>query len=250
MHIHRKILFGAAALALPVSALATIGLATNAYAGSKPPPAPPLTATCTVAAGTVTFASPGLSAAGSENTSKTSTTGITGGNITCTGTNGGTGSGSIGGGTLSISTKSTKCKGADNPAGTACSAKGDYAYGSWSAFAGSGVSSITKSLKKLPILIGSTTLTTKLVSVSEDVTTPCYNASKGGDEVGFTINYTVKGPKTDKGQTATVTACLGGTTGPGENTAEKENFYNALKQQVGTTATATIDSSDSTVVIN
>ena len=250
MHIHRKILFGAAALALPVSALTTIAFGADAYAG-KPPPPPPITATCTVAAGTVAFGAPGLSSAGSQDTSKTSTTNVTGGNINCTGTNGGTGSGSIGaGGSLSIATKSTKCKGPNDPAGTGCQTKGDYGYSSWGAFASNGVSSLEKSLKKLPITIGSTTLSTKLTGASEIVGAPCNNASRGGTEVGFGITYTVKGPKADKGQTVQVNACLGATTGPGENAAEMLNFFQAVSQQIGTTATATIDTTDSSVTIS
>jgi hypothetical protein len=250
VHIHRKILFGAAALALPASALATIAFGSDAYAG-KPPPPPPLTATCTVAAAVVTFASPGLSTPGAESTTaKTTTTNVSGGNISCTGTNGGTGSGSIGtGGALSISTKSVKCTGAGAPStNPACTAKGEYGYGSWGNFASNGVASLEKSLKKLPITIGATTLSTKLTSASETVGGQCTNGAHGGTEAGFTINYTVKGPKADKGQTAVVVACLGSVTGSGET--NPNSFFQDASSGAGTVFTATVDTHVSSVTVS
>ena len=65
--------------------------------------------------------------------------------------------------------------------------------------------------------------------------------------MGFQIVGTVKAPKQDKGQTSTLTACLGAITGSGLKPGD--DFFNAAVDQQGTVATAAIDPSVSTVQV-
>jgi hypothetical protein len=232
-HMRRKILMGVLALALPIGTV--VGLSSAATAKTGPPdPA----RNCTVS-GTVVFQAPGLSKAGDISaTQKTSTT-------TATSSFGGGCTGSTG--TLNINSKNTKCKGPDNPSGTSCEAKHTYSYDTESSFASTGTSSILKSLKKLSFTLDGITYQTKSASAASIVCSDAI-APPGGvtTEVGFKITGSVKGPKNDKGETTTLTACLGTDTGPGTS----GSFFEDLGSGIGTIVTAAIDGNTSSATIS
>ena len=219
MNRRRRILMGTLALVLPLGVVAaTQGVA---QAGSKLPPDP--ARNCTLA-GTVHFAAPGLSKAGSISTSKTST-------VTTSGTNFGGGcTGSVPPQTITM--KSTKCKGPNNPTGTTCQVKHTYWYDGESNFSSpSTLTTITKALKKVTFTIDNVLYQTKTTSATD-------LACSNGD-VGFKISGTVKKPKNDKNQSSVVDVCLGADSGPGTT----GSFFPDLITGTGTIATATIDNS-------
>jgi hypothetical protein len=235
LNVHRKVLLGAAALVLP---FATVGVLIEsggtAFAASGPNGP---TVSCTIAT-TVSFPAPGLSKVGAENTSKTDTTSTSDVSYTC---------GHAGNGTQSpfnIVSKATKCKGDDDPSGTACTAKGEYSYDSESGFESDGQADILKSLKKMSVTIGSTTYDIKNSAASSIVeSSPC-----ASNELGFKITGEIKSPKEPlnyKGGTSTFVACLLNDTGPGTT----GNFAHDLLTNTGTIATVSLDSSDSTVTL-
>jgi hypothetical protein len=230
----RKMLVIAAAISMPIAAVTAIGM-TSGVAGAKTvvPPDPDIT--CTVSA-TVNFASPGLSQAGSITTAKTSdstTTPTIFGGSGCSG----------GGGANTIASKNTKCaKKPPQPTSNPACAPGYYGYDSWGDFTSGGTSSIQKALKNLDFTINGIAYETKTTGSAEIVNGVC------GDEVGFQITGTVKGPKQDKGQTSTLTACLGSISGTGLGT--ETTFEDAVIGQQGTVASAQIDPAYSTVAIS
>jgi hypothetical protein len=229
--MRRKIVMGILALALPVGSLFALQTAASAKTPVPPDPA----RNCTVS-GTVTFAAPGLSKQGTVTTNKTSTA---------------TAASHFGGGctgptlTVNISTKNTKCKGANDPAGTACMAKHTDVYDTESSFATAGVVSIAKSLKKLSFTLDGVTYGTKTTgAVAVSCTSP---VPIGGftTETGFKISGVVKTPKNDKGQVTTLKACLGADT----DASGTGNFTIDLGSGVGTIPSASIDGNTSTVTI-
>ncbi|MGH9028617.1 MAG: hypothetical protein ACRDV4_03260, partial [Acidimicrobiales bacterium] len=162
-------LFGAAALILPVATLGVvIGTGGTAFAKKPPPPNGP-TVTCPLGA-VVTFAAPGLSVNGSENTSKTDLTTTGSETVTCSVAGNPSQSGTFP--AENIVSKATKCKGAGNP-DPSCTVKGDYAYDSFAAFATTGTATLQKALKKLSITIGSNTFSLKTTGGSEVIGSPC-----------------------------------------------------------------------------
>jgi hypothetical protein len=224
----RKLLLVAAAIAMPMGAVAVTGIATAGVAGAA--------TTCTVSA-TVTFAAPGISKPGSVTAAKSSTT------TTSATTFGGGCTG--GSGPNNITSKNTKCDKhtAGQPASNPACTPGNYGYGSWSNFTTGGTTSIQKSLKKFTFTLNGTTFKTKTTSASiilPGASNPC-----GTNEVGFQIVGTVTSPKADKGQASTLNACLGAITGTGLNPGD--NFLAAAVDQIGTVATAQIDPAFSTV---
>ncbi|MGH9078687.1 MAG: hypothetical protein ACRDYE_01175 [Acidimicrobiales bacterium] len=155
------------------------------------------------------------------------------------------GAGCTGGGAgNTITSKSTKCD--KHTAGlpttnTACT-PGNRGYDSWANFTSGGTASLQKALKKLNFTINGIAYQTKTTAASEVIEGAC------GSEVGFQLTGTVKAPKPDKGQTATLLACLGSITGTGLNPGD--TFFDAAIDQIGTVATAQIDPSVSTVSIS
>ncbi len=228
----RKMLLVAAAIAMPVGVVAITG--GTAGAGSPTPPDPAVT--CTVSA-TVTFAPPGISKPGSITTSKTTTS------STSTTTFGGTGcTGSAPANT--ITSKATKCskKTPGMPSSNPACTPGNYGYDSWANFTGGGTASLQKSLKKLSFTVNSIAYSTKTTGAS----TILPGGLCGGSEAGFQLVGTVKGPKQDKGQTATLNACFGAITGTGLTSS---TFVGAAIDQNGTVATTAIDPAQSTLHI-
>jgi hypothetical protein len=232
-HMRRKILMGVLALALPVGSL--FALETSAVAKTVVPPNGPVN--CTVA-GTVTFAAPGLSKEGTVTTAKTSSTNAT---------THFTGCGSSAALSVSIVSKNTKCKGANDPSGTACEAKHTDVYDTESGFASTGTASIAKSLKKLSFTVDGVTYGTKTTSATAASCTDSVSPPGGvPTETGFKVSGEVKTPKNDKGQITTLIACLGTDTGPGTS----GSFLEDLGSGIGTIATAAIDGNTSTLSIS
>jgi hypothetical protein len=226
----RKMLVVAAAIAMPLSVIAATG-GTAGAKGVKPPPNPPVT--CTISA-TVNFAPPGISNAGSADSSKTSTT------TTSSQTYGGSGcSGSAAG--VNIVSKSTKCakKGPQPSSNSACE-PGEYGYDSWANFASGGTASIQKALKSLSFTVNTIAYSSKITTSSEVVDGAC------GSEVGFQLGGTVSAPKVDKGQAVSLLACLGTVTGTG---LSGSTFASNIGGP-GTVATAQIDPSVSVLKID
>jgi hypothetical protein len=231
----RKILVFAAAIAMPVSVIAVTGAVAGA-AKVVTPPDPAIT--CTVAS-TVSFAAPGLSQAGSITTAKTTVS-------TTTPTVFGTvpaGAACAGGGTANtITTKGTKCaKKGTQPASNPACAPGFYGYDSWANFSTGGTASVQKSLKKLNYTINGIAYQTKTTAAAQVLP----GGACGANSVGFQLTGTVKKPKQDKGQTSTLTACLGSITGTGLGV--ETTFLLAAVLQQGTVATTQIDPTLSTV---
>ncbi|HTZ10593.1 MAG TPA: hypothetical protein VMB72_16075 [Acidimicrobiales bacterium] len=113
----------------------------------------------------------------------------------------------------SIATKNIKCgKTAGTPASNpACEMKGQYGYGSWNNYETEGTTSIAKSLKKLSFTVNNVSYSTKTTGAS---VIGCSNPPGPTNEAGFKISGEVKSPKQDKGQTVTLTVCLGTDAGP------------------------------------
>jgi hypothetical protein len=237
LNIHRKVLFGAAALVLPL-ATAGVLIGSGGTAFAKSGPNGP-TVTCNIST-TVTFPTPGLSKNGSENTSKTDAT--TTDNVSYSScTNSSSTSGSQPG--LSIVSKATKCKSAGNP-DSVCTAKGEYAYDTESGFEAAGTASILKSLKKMSVTIGDTTFSIK----NSGATAIAGSAPCASNEVGFEITGSIKSPKLPenyKGGSSTFVACLLHDTGPGTT----GNFFSDLTSGTGTIQTVSLDSTRSTVTL-
>ncbi len=220
----RKLLLVAAAIAMPLGAVAVTGITTAGVAGAA--------TTCSVA-GTVTFAAPGISHNGAAGPSKTSTTTTSGTTF---------GGGCTGGSpAMNITSKSTKCDKhtAGLPSSNPACTPGNYGYGSWANFASGGTAAIQKSLKKLSFTLNGTAFKTKTTGASV-IGCP-------GSEAGFKLVGTVSSPKADKGQTSTLSACLGVITGTGLNPGD--NFGMAALDQIGTVQTAQIDPATSTVTV-
>jgi hypothetical protein len=235
----RKILLLAAAVALPVGIL-TLAVSGGVASASKPVNGP---VGCSISA-KVTFASPGISNSGSESTKTTSTTStadetLTNGETACSGT----------GKALKITSASTECTGngepSSNPACTTGGKKQEYGYNSWNNYETTGTSSLG-SITSLAFTINSIKYT---VVPSSSGPTSCTDASvPGGVEVGFKFTGSVSKPTQDAGQSATLIACLGATTGTGTSTDCQENFEQCIGN-AGTVATATVDPATSTIDI-
>jgi len=230
--MRRKILMGVLALALPVGSL--VGLQTAAVAKTPVPPDPGVTCS---ASGSVTFAAPGLSKLGTITTAKTSTT-------TAHSTFSGCGSSSPL--SVNIVSKNTKCKGAGNP-DAGCLVKKTLIDDTESSFASTTtITSLLKSLKKITFTVSGRTYSTKTTGAHAIA---CNDSGyPAGDtlESGFLITGEVKSPKQDKGQTTTLTACLGTDVDAGGS----GYFFNDLGSGVGTIVSAGIDPSTSSLVIS
>lgn len=225
MHIHRKVLVGVATLAMPLATIAVVG-GTTGVASAQP-------ITCAVTA-TVNFAAPGLTASGTPTTNNIGVTTTSGTTLS-----GGAGCTASGVPNLTINTKNPKntsynkktC--AATPSPNVCD---KYTVGSVAAFAAA-PASILKAVKNLSAL----GLTIKNSAAA------AYTPGEAcGSEYGFGITGTVKAPKTDKGDTTTLLACLGGDTGPGTT----DSFSHDLAGPGVTIVTATIDPRTSSLTVS
>jgi|HubBroStandDraft_6_1064221.scaffolds.fasta_scaffold17290_2 hypothetical protein len=234
----RKMLVVAAAIAMPMSAVAVVG-ATGGVAGAVVGPPDPAV-TCTISA-TVTFAPPGISSNGQVGTGVKSTQ-----TTVSSETLGG--AGCVGSSSINpITAKTVKCvKGQPGQPSTnpGCNGvKGTEGWDSWGDFASTGTATILKSTKKLNFTINGIPYQTKNTSAAA-IGCP-------GGEVGFQISGTIKAPKNDKGQTDVLTACLGTVTGTSLQGSTPFMFQNQVFAPEPTTvATAQIDPVTSSVAIS
>jgi len=235
----RKLLLVAAAIAMPASAGAVTLVATAPTAGAA------ATINCHVA-GTVSFATPGLTHNGKAVTTTSSTTNVstetyTKGTTACAGT----------GPALAIKSTNTKCN-AKNETTVVPACVGhptDYGYGSFDSYAASGATTLQADVKTLTFTVNkvkytSTTSTTK-GSVAE---VGCPTSKTYGTEAGFEIKGKITAPTSSsyKNAATTVIVCLGSAEGshlltqhstkPTVN-ATKPGFVWNLEQGLGTTTT-------------
>jgi len=229
MHIRRKILMGAFALALPAGTLVVLSPAAFAKAAPNP-------VTCTGFGGTVTFGTP-LTTPGVATSSKAAVnTTITGSSFTCSGgiaPNTG-GPGNDGASLTVLGAKNVKLAKTDPRYNKTAGIK--YVTGTWSEFAAS-AGTFKKALKTITFTIAGHAELFKTKGASLVIGAPCTG------EVGFKLSGQIKAaPFADK--TATVTACLGGDSG-GTSTGNFGADYSTAQGVV----TATIDPALSTAVL-
>jgi len=224
----RKFLVVAAAIAIPVSAIAiTGGAVSGAHAianGSGP-------IKCSITS-TVTFAPPGLSIAGAVSAASTSTTTASGLVVSGTGCSGSSAK-------ISIKSASTKCTGNGTPSPyTACKIP-DYGYDSWHSYIATGTSSIKTALAHFNFTLNGNAFKT--------TTTAAAALSCTSSEVGFKITGKVTAPASYLNKISTISACLGKVTGTG--VPSLTNFALDINK-AGTLKTATINKANSTIAIS
>ncbi len=221
----KKMLMVAAAIAMPVTAVAGVAV-TSGVAGAKAPVVTPTTCAIT---GSVTFPAPGLSKIGSvEASSKSSTASTTTASGGCTGTN-----------TETIVSKSTvKCK--TQPTTAPCTSTSGYVYDTESGFATS-VPALAKAVKK-GLVVTDAGVSLTLVPTPSTGVSEILPGSTCGSNVGFLLSGTVKKAT----NTFTATVCLTTDTGTGTS----GSFITDLATGAGTIASAAIGGPDSTIVIN
>jgi hypothetical protein len=230
----RKLLLVAAAIAMPASAGAVTLVATAPSAGAA------ATINCHIA-GTVTFASPGLSHNGKVTTATTSTTSVSGetyskGTTACTGTSP----------TLSIKTANTKCNasGATTTIPACVGHPTEYGYGSFDSYAKTGVSSIKADVKTYKFTVNKVAYTSTTCTTSSCVAIhTCPTSKVYGSESGFEIKGKITAPATSpyKNAATTVIVCLGSAVGSHlqiskSPKATKPGFVYNLTTGLGTSA--------------
>ena len=227
----RKLLLVVAAIAMPASAGAATLVATAPTAGAA------ATINCHVA-GTITFASPGLTHNGHVTTATTSTTKVgtetyTRGTTTCSGT----------GPALAIKTANVKCS-ASGATTTVPACKGhptEHGYGSFKSYAASGVSSVKADVKTIKFTINGKAYTSTTCTTSGCVAThTCPKSKTYGSEAGFELKGKITAPTTSPyhGAATTAIVCLGSAVGTHLRTqsgATKPGFVWNLTEGLGTT---------------
>jgi hypothetical protein len=244
----RKLAVLAAAIAIPISGLATLAAVSGGTAGASNRGGDKGTYICAVdgvppaAASTVTFQSPGITQAGSSSENSISKTKTT---VALLPSGGSCGTVNGSGGPYTISASNPTCSSSTTPpAGPHCTidappALGDYAYGSWNSFIATGASTIITGLPHPKFKIDSDTFVGTTTGASSVVGAPCTSG-----EAGFNITGTVAA---NEGYSSfSLTACLGTVTAPAGSAGTM--FLN----DVGTTTVLTvqIDPADSTVTVS
>ena len=229
MHMRRKVMMGALALALPVGTIAAFSPSALA---KKPPPNP---ISCSNFGSTITFGTP-LSTPGVATSAKlANATSIVGGSFNCTpGTNNASfGNLSIAGG------KNTKLAKTDPRYNKTTGVK--YAAGTKSSFVSGGAKSLKKSLKFINFTVNGHATQFKTKGNPTEV---IGGACPG--EVGFVIGGQVKtGFYLTK--TAKLTVCIGADTGPGTTGSFGVDILtNSQTQQI---VNASIDPAHSTATL-
>ena len=211
----RKLLIDAAAVAMPVAALAAVTTAGTAGTAGAATAAKYKTQSCTIS-GKVTFAKPGLSYDGTLSKSSTSTA-----TSSAKATGKGCGSGTAKSATLTseIVSPSTNCNTASSPPG-ACSketATKFYVYDNSSSLATSGTSSIVSSLGPtgLKVYDNGNPVTAKVTSSGTTAVDP-------GGACGSNVGFQLKGKTSVKTLTYDLLLCITGDTG----TDTTGSFYN------------------------
>jgi hypothetical protein len=106
--------------------------------------------------------------------------------------------------------------------------------GSLAGFASTGASSLGKALKTIDVTVTDGGLTDSPITYvlkttsTTEVIGGCGGSSGANSEVGFLASGTVSGPKVDKGQAASLTACLGTVT-QGTGGAQGQSFLAVLE---------------------
>ncbi len=227
----RKLLLVAAAIMMPASAGAVTLVATAPTAGAA------ATINCHVA-GTVSFATPGLTHNGKVTTATTSTTNVstetyTKGSTACTGT----------GPALAIKSTDIKCSasGATTTVPACVGHSTENGYDSFDSYAKTGVSSITADVKTVKFTINSVAYTSTTSTAKGSVAThSCPTSKTYGSEAGFEVKGKITAPTTSpyKNAATTVIVCLGSATGLHlltQSKATKPGFVCNLEQGLGTT---------------
>ena len=228
----RRLLLVAAAIIMPASAGAVTLVATAPTAGAA------ATINCHVA-GTINFATPGLTHNGKVTTSTTSTTNVTTetytkGSTTCSGT----------GPALAIKSANTKCSasGATSTVPACAGHPTEYGYDSFNSYAKTGVTSIRADVKTVHFTINKVAYTsTTGTSTSSVAVHTCPTSKTYGGEAGFEVKGKITAPTTSpyKNAATTVIVCIGSATGLHLETqkgATKPGFVYNLTQGLGTTS--------------
>jgi hypothetical protein len=218
----------AAAIAIPLG-----GIAVTAVTGSAVAGATPLAITCHLSAGTVTFATPGLSGNGSITSATTSSSSTSAETLSC----GSAGTGSSSG--QSIVTDNTACTGTNAPE-PGCTL-GQYSYDTVGGFT-SGSSTLWTRLSKFKFKIGTTTYKAKSSSSKQTV---C-----GGIEGGFVIKGKLTAPAAHAGEATKLVVCFSGDSGSHTTDNFTTDFGNASSNPLIVIATAGIDPTLSKVKIS
>ena len=226
-----KLLLVAAAVVMPVSAGAVTLVATAPTAGAA------ATINCHVA-GTITFASPGLTHNGKVTTATTSTTNVsaetyTKGSTTCSGT----------GPALAIKTANTKCNasGATTTIPACVRHPTEYGYDSFDSYAKTGVSSVKAFTKTVKFTINKVAYTSTTCTASSCVAVhTCPTSKTYGSEAGYELKGNITAPTTSpyKGAAVTAIICIGSVTGNHlltQSKATKPGFVWNLEEGLGTT---------------
>jgi hypothetical protein len=227
----RKLLLVAAAIAMPVSAGAVSLVATAPTAGAA------ATINCHVA-GTINFATPGLTHNGKVTTATTSTTNVTTetytkGSTACSGT----------GPALAIKSTNIKCsaKGATTTVPACVGHSTENGYDSFDSYATTGVTSIRADVKTVHFTINSVAYTSTTGTSSSSVAVhTCATSKTYGSEAGFEVKGTITAPTSSpyKGAATTVIVCIGSATGNHlltQSKATKPGFVYNLTQGLGST---------------
>jgi hypothetical protein len=189
--MHRKLVMGALALALPIGTIA--GLSPSAFAKVVQNPI-----SCSGFTGTVTFGTPITTAGVRTSAKKSNSTLITAGSFTCAG-----GKAGHAGTIVDEGGKNNKLPKSEVPKHSTIK----YVTGQWSEFTSAG-GSLKKTLKQISFTIGGAPVLFKTKGATEVLFGAC------GSDVGFNITGMVKSG-TYAYKTASVLACLGSDFGPG-----------------------------------
>lgn len=227
----RRLLLVAAAIIMPASAGAVTLVATAPTAGAA------ATINCHVA-GTISFATPGLTHNGKATTATTSTTNVstetyTKGSTACSGT----------GPALAIKSTNIKCNasGATTTVPACVGHPTEYGYDSFDSYAKTGVTSIKADVKTIHFTINKVAYTSTTGTTTGSVAThSCPSSKTYGSEAGFEVKGKITAPTTSpyKNAATTVIVCVGSATGLHlltQSGASKPGFVWNLESGLGTT---------------
>jgi len=214
----RKLLVIAAAVAMPASALAAVtAVGSTGIAGAAKSYT---TQTCAISGG-VTFATPGLSYAGSLSKKSTSESLSA---ATATGTGCGAGVTGVGHLTSKIVSDSSLCSSASPPPACAgATSKLKYYYDNASSLATAGVASIAASLHKgLKLYDNGNKVTAEVTVAGTSSVTP-------GEACGTNVGFQLSGDTNIAGLTYDLLLCITGDTGTGTSGAFYTDYVGALE---------------------
>jgi hypothetical protein len=227
----RKLLLVAAAIVMPVTAGTVTLVATAAPASAA------ATINCHVA-GTITFASPGLTHNGKVTTATSSTTSVsaetyTKGTTACSGTSP----------SLAIKSTNTKCNasGATTTIPACAGHPTEYGYNSFDSYAKTGVSSVKADVKTVKFTVNKVAYTSTTCTTSGCVAAKtCPTSKTYGSEDGYELKGKITAPSTSpyKNAATTIIVCIGSAQGTHlltQSKATKPGFVWNLEEGLGTT---------------